>query len=139
MASVVMRRLVADAGLDVVVDSAGTGSWHIGGGANPPAAAALSRRQYDASDHVARQFGRSDFADYDLVVGLDRQNVRDLRRLAPDADAAAKISLLRDHVPDGERDQDVPDPYGGPDADFDHSLDLVEAACRGLLDELVRR
>lgn len=140
MAAVVMRKLVAERGLDVQVDSAGTGSWHIGGGANPPAVQALSRRGYDGSTHVARQFGPTDFADYDLVIGLDRHNVADLRRLAPDRDQATKIVLLRDFDPIAAAgDRDVADPYGGPDDDFDHALDLVTAACAGLLDRLPLR
>ncbi len=140
MAAVVMRELVSEAGLDVQVDSAGTGSWHIGCGANPPAVEALRRRGYDGSAHVARQFGPADFADYDRVVGLDRHNVADLRRLAPDHEQAAKIVLLRDFDPDAPADdRDVPDPYGGPDGEFDHTLDLVSAACRGLLDRLAVR
>lgn len=141
MADVVMRQLVSAAGVDVQVDSAGTGSWHIGRGANPPAVQALGRRGYDGSTHVARQFGPGDFADYDLVIGLDQSNVADLRLLAPDDEQAAKVVLLRDFDPDAAAgDRDVPDPYGGPDDDFDHALDLVTAACKGLLNRLpVRR
>ncbi|CAN5130521.1 low molecular weight protein-tyrosine-phosphatase [soil metagenome] len=144
MAGVVMRRLASDAGLAdrIVVGSAGTGSWHVGAGANPPAVAALHRRGYDGSSHRARKFGAADFADWDLVVGLDAANVADLRRLAPTDADAAKVVLLRDYdleAPAGDdpavsgADRDVPDPYGGPDAEFEHALDLVEAACRGLL------
>ncbi|MBA3249245.1 MAG: low molecular weight phosphotyrosine protein phosphatase [Geodermatophilaceae bacterium] len=136
MASVVMRRLVADAGLDIQVDSAGTGSWHVGGPADHSALRAMTKGGYDGSTHVARQFSARDFAAYDLVVGLDRQNVRDLRRMAPDPAAAAKIRLLRDFAPDGEPDLDVTDPYGGPDDGFDEALEVVFAACRGLLDTL---
>lgn len=139
MADVVMRRLVADAGLAdrIQIGSAGTGSWHVGSGANPPAVAALHRRGYDGSAHQARQFGAADFADWDLIVGLDASNVADLRRLAPTKDDAATVALLRDFDPASPAgDRDVPDPYGGPEAEFDHALDLVEAACRGLLADL---
>lgn len=140
MAAVVMRQLVAEGGLDVQVDSAGTGSWHIGRGANPPAVSALGRRGYDGSTHVARQFGATDFADYDIVIGLDRHNVTDLRRLAPDEEQASKVVLLRDFDPHAAAgDRDVPDPYGGPDDDFNHALDLVTAACKGLLNTLPSR
>ncbi len=140
MAAVVMRALAADAGMAVLIDSAGTGSWHIGGPANPPALTALQRRGYDGSTHVARQFGPGDFASYDLVVGLDGHNVADLRRLAPDEEQAAKVVLLRDFDPGAAAaDRDVPDPYGGRDHDFDHALDLVTAACHGLLDQLPAR
>ncbi len=159
MAAVVLRSLAAEAGVAMAVDSAGTGSWHVGGPADRSAAAALSRRGYDGSRHIARQFGPADFGRYDLVVGLDGHNVADLRRLAPDDAAAAKIRLLRDFdpgAPDTDTpepdardpdardpdappaDRDVPDPYGGPDAGFDRALDLVEAACRGLLAALPR-
>lgn len=140
MAAVVMRELVAEAGLDVSVDSAGTGSWHIGDPANASAVQALRRRGYDGSSHVARQFGPGDFADYDRVIGLDRRNVADLRRLAPDDEQAAKVALLREFDPDAAPgDRDVPDPYGGPDDEFDSALDLVAAACRGLLEHLTVR
>lgn len=134
MAAIVMRGLVAEAGLDVEVDSAGTGSWHVGGPADRSALSALTRGGYDGSQHVARQFRPSDFARYDLVVGLDRANVRDLRRLAPSPEAAAAVRLLRDYA--GVPDLDVPDPYGGPDVEFDDALALVVEACRGLLASL---
>jgi len=136
MAAVVMRQLVDEAGLDVRIDSAGTGSWHVGGPADGSALRAMIRGGYDGSTHVARQFTARDFAGYDLVVGLDRQNIRDLRRLAPDTAAAQKIHLLRDFAADGRPDLDVTDPYGGPDDGFDEALEHVVAACRGLLDAL---
>jgi protein-tyrosine phosphatase len=78
-----------------------------------------------------------DFEDYDLILAADRSNLRDLRDVAPN-EARARMHLLREFDPDSEGapDLDVPDPYyGGPDG-FERVLDLVEAACRGLLDEL---
>ena len=79
----------------------------------------------------------SDFEDYDLLLAADRENLADLRAVAPDDAARAKVRLLREFDPDARRgDLDVPDPYyGGPDG-FEEVLDLVEAACRGLLDEV---
>jgi protein-tyrosine phosphatase len=135
----VMRHLVREAGLEdeFVIDSAGTGSWHVG---NPPDARATesARRRGIALEGAARQIRPSDFEDYDLLLAADRENVRHLRALAPDDEARAKVRLLREFDPDsdGAPDLDVPDPYyGGPDG-FEVVLDLVEAACRGLLDEL---
>ena len=145
MAAVVLRSMVADEGLDVDVDSAGTGSWHLGGGMDPSAQAVLARRGFDGNGHVARQFRPADFAMQDLVVGLDRHNVADLNRLAPSPAEAAKIRLLREFDPQlqpaddpdgGAGSRDVPDPYGGSDHEFDEALDLIMAACRGLLTEL---
>lgn len=140
-AEAVMAHLVEAAGLEaeVAVASAGTGGWHVG---NPPderATAAASERGF-AMRSVARQVGAADFDRFDLLVAMDRDNVRNLERLAPDAEAAAKVRLLREFDPAsaGAPDLDVPDPYYGDGDGFEHVLDLVEAACAGLLDELRR-
>ncbi len=79
-----------------------------------------------------------DFDDFDLLLAMDRDNERELLARAPDDEARAKVRLLREFDPAAVAagDLDVPDPYyGGPNG-FDHVLDLVEAACRGLLDEV---
>jgi protein-tyrosine phosphatase len=134
MAESVLTRRLAEAGLsaDVEVDSAGTGGWHVGDGADRRTVSALQRRGYH-SVHRARQFQRSDFASHDLVVALDEDNARDLHQLAPDADAAAKIRLLRSFDPAADGDLVIPDPYYGADHDFERTLDLIEAACDGLV------
>lgn len=134
MAESVLTRRLAQAGLsaDVEVDSAGTGGWHTGDGPDRRAVAALQRRGY-LSVHRARQFHRSDFDRHDLVVALDEDNARDLHRLAPGAEAAAKIRLLRSFDPAADGDLTIPDPYYGTDHDFEHALDLIEASCDGLV------
>jgi protein-tyrosine phosphatase len=139
-AEVVARRLVEQAGLDgqVAVDSAGTGDWHAGDDADPRAVAVLRRRGYPVDRHCARQFQPSDFAYRDLVVALDAGHLRALRQLAPTAQDAAKVRLLRSFDPAADpEDLDVPDPYYGRPAEFEHVLDVVEAGCRGLLAELL--
>src|SRR5687767_184007 len=135
----VMRHLAEQEGLAdrVELDSAGTGAWHAG---DPPDARATeaARRRGIALDGAARQITLEDFERFDLILCADRTNLRDVRAIAPDAEAAAKVRLLREFDPAsaGAPDLDVPDPYyGGPDG-FEHVLDLVEAACRGLLDTL---
>jgi protein-tyrosine phosphatase len=135
MAESVLTRRLVQAGLsaDIEVDSAGTGGWHVGDSADRRAVAALHRRGYHTV-HRARQFQRSDFAAHDLIVALDEDNARDLHQLASDADAAAKIRLLRSFDPDADGDLAIPDPYYGTDDDFERALDLIEAACDGLLD-----
>jgi protein-tyrosine phosphatase len=135
----VMRHLVAERGLEdeIVIDSAGTGGWHVG---HPPdeRSARVAAGRGIVLEGAARQVRPADFRDFDLLLCADASTARELRRLAPDAEAAAKIRLLREFDPgsQGAPDLDVPDPYyGGPDG-FDHVLDLVEAACAGLLDEI---
>ncbi len=134
-----MRKLVAEAGLEdrVEIDSAGTGGWHAGATPDERATEAARRRGIPLSG-CARRVEPADFERFDLIVAMDRENVRDLRAVAPDAEAEEKVRLLREFDPasDGAPDLDVPDPYyGGPDG-FDEVLDLVEAACRGLLAEV---
>jgi protein-tyrosine phosphatase len=126
--------------VDVEIESAGTGSWHVG---NPPddRATEAARARGIALAGAARQVTAADFDDYDLLIAMDRHNERDLLALAPDDDARAKVRLLRTFDPDAVAagDLDVPDPYyGGPDG-FDHVLDVVERAARGLLDEVGAR
>jgi protein-tyrosine phosphatase len=127
----VMRRLVEDAGLDIEVDSAGTGGWHAG---EPPdeRATLAARRRGVTLEGAARQIRPADFRRFDLLVAMDRRNLRELLDLAPDDEAAAKVRLL-------VADTDVPDPYYGGDRGFETVLDMVESACRELLDEVRSR
>ena len=135
-----MRARVREAGLEgeIVVDSAGTGGWHIGASPDPRSVAAGARRGLQVAGS-ARQVRAGDFDDFDLVLACDADNASDLRRLArTDADRA-KVRLLREFDPAsaGARDLDVPDPYFGQAGDgFDRVIDLVDAACVGLLAEL---
>ncbi len=132
----VMRALVEEAGMQrrVELDSAGTGAWHVG---NPPDARAVAaaRVRGIALEGSARQVREDDFDDFDLVLAMDRSNLRDLRELAGGGERRAKVRLLRELDPAGagDRDLEVPDPYYGAAGGFDEVLDLVQAACAGLL------
>jgi low molecular weight protein-tyrosine phosphatase len=133
----VMRRLLEDAGLTdrVEVESAGTGGWHVGEPPDERATVAARRRGITLSG-AAQQVTPEDFRRFDLLIALDRANLRELLALAPDEDAAEKVRLLREFDPAADGDLDVPDPYYGGDRGFETVLDMVEAACRGLIDEL---
>ncbi|MFB9722698.1 low molecular weight protein-tyrosine-phosphatase [Planobispora longispora] len=136
MAEHILRRHVDEEGLDVEVDSSGTGGWHIGDAADHRTVATLRRYGY-TSAHAAQQFQALWFDRYDLIIALDRGHYRDLRGMAPDGEAREKVRLLREFDPDAEADDlDVPDPYYGGKADFEHVRDLVEAAVPGLLAEI---
>lgn len=137
MAESVFRARVADAGLDglVEVDSAGTGGWHEGDGADPRTVAVLEANGYE-SGHRARQFRAGWFSRLDLVIALDEGHVRELRRLAATAADADKVRLLRSYDPDASPDfdgLDVPDPYYGGMDGFEECLKMVESASEGLL------
>ncbi|MDQ0749739.1 protein-tyrosine phosphatase [Streptomyces africanus] len=134
IAEIVFRARVAEAGLDglVEVDSAGTGGWHEGDGADPRTVAVLEENGY-ATGHTARQFQPSWFSRLDLVVALDSGHLRALRRLAPTEQDAQKVRLLRSYDPAAGDDLDVPDPYYGGAEGFEECLEMVEAASAGLL------
>jgi protein-tyrosine phosphatase len=138
-AEIVTRRLVEEAGLAgrVKVSSAGTGDWHVGQPIDRRAGAELTARGFDGRRHEARQFVARSFQAADLVLAMDRANERDLLRLAPDDESAAKVRLLRCFDPDAVRtgDLEVPDPYYGDDG-FARVFDLIERACRGLVADL---
>jgi protein-tyrosine phosphatase len=140
-AEAVLRRQLAEAGLAdaVEVDSAGTGDWHVGEGADLRSVAALRDRGYPAWVHAAKQFTAADFARRDLVVALDAGHEELLRRIAPTVADRAKIRMLRSYDPAAAADPaglDVPDPYFDDEQGFEHVLDLVESACAGLLREV---
>jgi protein-tyrosine phosphatase len=138
----VMRRLVAEAGLqdEIEIDSAGTGAYHVGSAPDERATAAACRRGTELGG-VARQVTDEDFEAYDLLLAMDGENLRELHRRAPDGDARDRVRMLREFDPAsaGAPDLDVPDPYYGGPGGFDTVLDQVEAACRGLLDHIAAR
>jgi protein-tyrosine phosphatase len=135
IAEAVLRHYTDDEGLDVEVDSSGIGPWHVGDDADHRSIAALRRAGY-RSAHIARQFEVDWFDRYDLIIALDQGHLRELRRMAPDGESAAKIRLLREFDPAAADDLDVPDPYYGGTEEFAEVLELVEAAMPGLLDEI---
>jgi protein-tyrosine phosphatase len=135
----VMRTVVAEAGMQdsIDVDSAGTGAWHVGSPPDPRASAAALARDIELAG-AARQVQEEDFEDFDLLLAMDRSNMVDLLALAPDEHARARVRLLREFDPASEDadDLDVPDPYYGGSEGFEEVLDLVLAACDGLLAEI---
>lgn len=130
-AEAVLRERLRASGLadQVQVDSAGTGSWHVG---SPPDARSQRhalRRGYDLSALRARKVVDADFSRFDLLLAMDHDNLADLERLRPDGDGAKAELLLFATV-------EVPDPYaGGPDG-FDRVLDIVEQASERWVVEL---
>ena len=140
MAAVVLRNRLEKAGLidRVTVDSAGTGSWHVGDPADPRALVALRERGYDGSTHRAQQFASGMFDEYDLVLAMDRDNLAALNQLAATDSDRTKIRMLRSYDPTAVTagDLDVPDPYYGGADGFAYVLNQVERAADGLVDAL---
>jgi protein-tyrosine phosphatase len=138
MAETVLRAALAAAGLDgaVVVDSAGTGDWHVGDAMDPGARSALASRGHDGSVHRARQFEPSWLSRYDLILAMDTRNLADLRRMAKGQDTD-RIRLFAEAGELGEI-TDIPDPWGGGPDEFGHVLDLLGAAAPVIAARLAR-
>ena len=129
----VFRALAADnPTLNVEIDSAGTSDWHVGDPPYGPMQQAAQARGYDLSPLRARQFQPADFDRFDLIVGMDDSNMSDIERMRPQG-ADTRVELFTTFAPDTGMDH-VPDPYYT--RNFDETLDLVEAAARGLIAEL---
>lgn len=133
-AEAVFRKRARDAGLDLRIESAGTGGWHRGEPPDPRARSAGETRGYNFEGQEARRVESNDFAVFDLVLAMDQRNFRDLQAVCP-ADSLEKINLFLDFAPHLTVSE-VPDPYYGGTGGFDHVLDLVEAASDGLIAKL---
>ncbi len=131
-----MRHLVTEANLSdhIACDSAGTSSYHIG---SPPdrrmQQAALARGIHLSGR--ARQFDKTDFEQFDLILAMDRENYRDILRWDVDGRYAEKVEPICSYC-SHYSDREVPDPYYGGDAGFRYVVDLLLDACAGLLKEL---
>jgi protein-tyrosine phosphatase len=133
-----MRSLVDAAGLAdrITVDSAGTSTEELGNPVDRRAVKEAASRGVTL-EHTAWQFQPDDFDRYDVVLVADRVILERMRRRARDDDDRAKLHLLREFEPEYDpRDPDVPDPWYGGESGFVHVYDLIDAACRGLLEQL---
>jgi protein-tyrosine phosphatase len=133
-----MNHLIEQAGLSdsIVCDSAGTGGYHIGSPPDRRMAAAASRRGITLKGQ-ARQFQKSDFETFDLILAMDRENYQDILLLDPQGKYRDKVRLMCDFA-SHHREREVPDPYyGGPEG-FNKVIDLLLDACDGLLQHVMR-
>jgi len=144
IAEAVIRDRIAAAGFGdvVVVDSAGTGDWHLGHGADPRSLSTLAASNYTLEDHTARQITTEWFDRLDLILAMDSANYRDLQVLAERAGVEPNLHMLRAfdpslaHLTAPHPELDVPDPYYGGDDGFNDVLALIESAADGLITQL---
>lgn len=132
----VMKAKVHAAKLDdqFYIDSAGIGDWHVEQLPDSRMRERGARRGYRL-DSRARQIRQSDFADFDLLLVMDRENYRIVTSKAPDEESRKKVRMLTDYLQEHKNTDIVPDPYYGDLSDFDYALDLIEDACDGLLEQ----
>jgi len=135
LAEAALRAEAEAAGLDLLVDSAGTGSWHVGEPPDPRSQAVARRHGIDISAYRARQVRPGDFRRFTHLLALDRDNLAALKRIRP-ADATAQLALLMDSVR-GREGTDVADPYYGGEAGFETTWHDVGAAAKALVAQLL--
>ncbi|WP_225204951.1 low molecular weight protein-tyrosine-phosphatase [Novosphingobium huizhouense] len=137
MAEAALRARAVAAGIALTIDSAGTGSWHVGNPPDPRAQAEALRHGIDISAYRARQVREEDFRTFDTIYALDPYNLRDLHAVAPRR-PLAKVALLMDLVP-GRAGTAVIDPFYGDEHDFAAAWDDVDAAAAQIVAQFSRR
>ncbi len=136
MAEGILKTKVEEKGLDWLVDSAGTGSWHIGELPDPRSIAEANRNGIDITDQRARQFGRSDFDKFDLILAMDHSNYQDILRLAANGEHKEKVAMIMNFANPG-KNISVPDPYWDDDG-FNQVFQMLEEACERLIEKHIK-
>ncbi len=135
MAEGLLREMAKQRGINIQTDSAGTGNSHLGQAPDPRAKAEMRNHGIDISDLRARLFTRADFDRFDLLLAMDRYNLKDMQRLSPSDRHAAKARLMLDWSPD-RPGSDVPDPWFGGSEGFGPVHEMLKKAIDALLDEI---
>jgi len=138
LAEGIFRAVLAERGIDreFVIDSAGTGAWHVGSAPDPRSVAIAARHAVDLSGQRARKVTEADFERFDLILGMDRSNVDDLRRHAPAA-GRQKVHLFIEYATG--RAGEVPDPYHGGGEGFGEVYRMIRDASESLAGRLDAR
>ena len=137
----IMRQMVEERALynDIIVDSAGIGSWHVGEMPDPRMRKHAARRGYDLSPLRARQFRSDDFQKFDYIIVMDEENYHDVMERGGVYADARKVLRMKDYFIRYKGLQSVPDPYYGGAEGFERALNLIEDGCEGLLKDLVNK
>ena len=134
-AEAIMKYYVKERGLEeqYYIDSAGISGYHSGDPADRRMQSHAIRRGYDLTSLSRMFYLDADFSDFDMIIGMDDQNIRDLQRMATSEEERNKIHKMTDFCQRFSYRDSVPDPYYGGDSGFELVLDLLEDAVEGLL------
>jgi protein-tyrosine phosphatase len=122
-------------GLSLEIDSAGTAGYHIGALPDARMRSHASKRGYPLNSRSRKFNPAVDFDKFDMIIAMDKENLRDLQSMDKEKQYQEKLSLMTDYCQKITADE-VPDPYyGGPEG-FEYVIDILEDACGGLLKEL---
>ncbi len=135
LAEGILLAKVNSRGLDIKVDSAGTGGWHVGQGPDHRALAIANKYGIDISQQQARQFSSTDFEDFDIIYAMDDSNLSDIVSLANSNKDLEKVQLILNEI-NPEDNTPVPDPYYGGDDGFEKVYQLLDAACEIIIKKI---
>ena len=133
----ILEKKVNDLNLNVFVDSAGTGSWHIG---NPPDIRSIEiadKNEISISNQRARQFKKTDFEKFDLIYVMDKNNFNDISNLDAHNRYQNKIKLILNELHPSQN-MEVPDPYYGNNNGFENVYNLLEKACDKIISKITK-
>lgn len=119
----------------VIVDSAGTGNWHVGKEPDTRSIEVGNKYKIDITDQRGRQFTKKDFDNFDLIYAMDNSNRDDILALAETDEQREKVKLILDEIFPGEN-VDVPDPYYGGDQGFEDVFQMLDQACESIVEKL---
>jgi protein-tyrosine phosphatase len=131
LAEGIMKQKIREVNLPWMVDSAGTGFWHVGELPDRRSVATAGQRGIDITDQRARQFQAADFERFDQIFVMDTQNRRDVLRLAQTDAHRTKVMLMLDELFPGE-ERSVPDPYHDDDG-FEEVFEMLDRACEAFV------
>lgn len=136
LAEAALRKAAQEAGLEIEIDSAGTGNWHSGEEPDSRAIATAARHGVDITGYRARQVRVADFSRFTHIVAADRQNLAHLEAMRPGG-APAKLTLVLDFI-EGREGQSLTDPYFGDAIGFEETWADVLAAARAMVERIAK-
>ena len=135
LAEGILQAKVNSIGLDIKIDSAGTGGWHVGQGPDHRAVAIANKYGVDISQQQARQFSSTDFEDFDIIYAMDDSNLSDIVSLSNSNKDIEKVQLILNEI-NPEDNTPVPDPYYGGDNGFEKVYQLLDEACEMIIKKI---
>jgi protein-tyrosine phosphatase len=135
LAEGIMKNKLKEYGIEGMVDSAGTASYHIGESPDPRSEEIARKYGIDISQQRARAFTRSDFDQFDMIFAMDRENFSNILRLARTDEDRQKVELILNRLYPG-KDLEVPDPYYGGNDGFENVYQMLDASCERVAQSL---
>lgn len=139
LAEGIFKELIKNKGLEsfITCDSAGTAGYHIGETPDPRSID-IARQHQIQLDHLGRQFDEQDFSDFDYILAMDANNLRNIKQVNQFESFSGQLELMRNYDTLG-KNEDVPDPYYGGKDGFKHVYDMLLRSCEGLLSDIIKK